>query len=218
MGLAIHDVMGAGVFTGARTTAFASAKTIAPSVTPALPALLPTLLPQLWRFALRLARHTADAQDLVQRTCVRALERQHQWQPQGQAEGSPLSWLYAVMHSIWLNEMRSRRLHPVDSLTVDADGDLDNHRDAAEAQIVDTQARDPSERLHFTQVVRAVESLPDAQRVVMLLVAVEGLSYREAADVLEVPLGTVMSRLARARLVIGQRFAEPGQRGQSHVA
>jgi RNA polymerase sigma-70 factor, ECF subfamily len=122
--------------------------------------------------------------------------------------------LYAVMHSIWLNEMRSRRLHPVDSLTADADGDSD----AAEAQIVDTQARDPAERLHFTQVVQAVEALPDAQRVVMLLVAVEGLSYREAADVLGVPLGTVMSRLARARLVIGQRFAERPSQGRSHVA
>jgi RNA polymerase sigma-70 factor, ECF subfamily len=177
---------------------------------PSVPALLPTLLPQLWRFALRLSRHTADAQDLVQRTCVRALERQHQWHP----EGSPLSWLYAVMHSIWLNEMRSRRLHPVDSLAGAADGE----GDAPELQVVDTQATDPSEQLHFSQVVRAVEALPDAQRVVMLLVAVEGLSYREAAEVLDVPLGTVMSRLARARVVIGQRFADRPLRGHIHVA
>jgi RNA polymerase sigma-70 factor, ECF subfamily len=208
---AIHDVMGVGVFTGASTTAFAMTP---PSVTPALPAALPTLLPQLWRFALRLSRHTTDAQDLVQRTCVRALERQHQWQPQGDPPGSPLSWLYAVMHSIWLNEMRSRRLHPVDSLAGGADGD----DDAPEMPVVDTQATDPVERLHFHQVVRAVEALPDAQRVVMLLVAVEGFSYREAADVLGVPLGTVMSRLARARLVIGQRFASRPQQGRSHVA
>ncbi len=183
-------------------------------VAPSLPTLLPTLLPQLWRFALRLTRHTADAQDLVQRTCVRGLERQHQWQPQERSDSSPLSWLYAVMHSIWLNEMRSRRLHPVDSLTADADND----NDAPDVQILDTHATDPSERLHFSQVVRAVEALPDAQRVVMLLVAVEGLSYREAAEVLGVPLGTVMSRLARARLVIGQRFASRPQQGRSHVA
>jgi RNA polymerase sigma-70 factor, ECF subfamily len=204
MHTANQDVIGRRVF--ARPRSFASRF----AMTPSLPALLPTLLPQLWRFALRLSRHTADAQDLVQRTCVRALERQHQWQP----EGSPLSWLYAVMHSIWLNEMRSRRLHPVDSLTGSADGDVD----APVLQVVDTQATDPSERLHFSQVVHAVEALPDAQRVVMLLVAVEGLSYREAADVLGVPLGTVMSRLARARVVIGQHFADRPLQGRSHVA
>jgi RNA polymerase sigma-70 factor, ECF subfamily len=119
------------------------------------------LLPKLWRFALRLTRHHDDAQDLVQRACVRALERQHQWNP----AGSPLSWLYAILHSIWLNEMRSRRLHPVSSLSPESD-------DAPEREIEDALATDPQARLFFRQVVGAVEALPEAQRVVVLLVAV----------------------------------------------
>ena len=65
--------------------------------------LLPTLLPRLWRFALRLARDPHDAEDLVQRTCVRALERRQQWQ----AGTAMLSWLFAIEHSIRLNELRS---------------------------------------------------------------------------------------------------------------
>jgi RNA polymerase sigma-70 factor, ECF subfamily len=169
---------------------------------------LPTLLPKLWRFALRLTRHHDDAQDLVQRTCVRGLERQHQWHP----EGSPLSWLYAIMHSIWLNEMRSRRLHPVDSLSAGSDADEEDR------PIADDRAADPQALLFFRQVVGAVEALPDAQRVVMLLVAVEGLSYREAADVIGVPVGTVMSRLSRARAVIGERFSDSPTVGKVHVA
>ncbi len=171
-----------------------------------LPSHLPGLLPKMWRFALRLTQHHHDAQDLVQRTCVRALEREHQWNHQG----SPLSWLYAILHSIWLNEMRSRRLHPVDSLSTDDDEE--------ERPLEDERAADPESLMFFRQVVLAVEGLPDAQRVVMLLVAVEGLSYREAADVIGVPIGTVMSRLARARVAIGERFSDSPSVGKFHVA
>jgi RNA polymerase sigma-70 factor, ECF subfamily len=171
---------------------------------------LPTLLPKLWRFALRLTRHHDDAQDLVQRTCVRALERQQQWQAAHSSNGSPLSWLYTILHSIWLNETRSRRLHPVDSLARDADDE--------EQPLPDPQGADPAARAYFHQVVAAVDALPEAQRGVMLLVAVEGLSYREAAEVLGVPVGTVMSRLSRARLVSGQRFAGNANQGNVHVA
>ena len=155
---------------------------------------LTALLPKLWRFALRLARHEEDAQDLVQRTCVRALERQHQWQRDTQ----PLSWLYAILHSIWLNELKSRRLRRVDSLS-GSEGE-------PEVDVIDNTTADPESSLFYRQVVRAVENLPEAQRVVMLLVAVEGLTYRETSDVLALPIGTVMSRLSRARLTIGLRF------------
>jgi RNA polymerase sigma-70 factor (ECF subfamily) len=177
---------------------------------------LPALLPRLWRFALRLTRHHHDAQDLVQRTCLRALERQHQWQPQANA----MPWLYTILHSIWLNEMRSRQLRAVDSLDGSGDSDDDGHRGLGvrEHTLADERALDPAMRLHFSQVVAAVDALPQAQRVVMLLVAVEGLSYREAADVIGVPIGTVMSRLARARVTIGAQFAAPAAKGSSHAA
>jgi RNA polymerase sigma-70 factor (ECF subfamily) len=166
---------------------------------------LPSLLPRLWRFALRLTRHHDDAQDLVQRSCVRALERQHQWQP----DTNLLAWMYSITHSIWLNELSARRLRPVGSL-VDEDG--------TDIEIEDRAAPDPETSMFYAQVVAAVDELPQAQRVVMLLVAVEGLSYREASDVLDLPIGTVMSRLSRARLAIGQRFVGSDSVEKKHVA
>lgn len=155
---------------------------------------LPALLPRLWRFALHLAGDRNDAEDLVQRACVRALERRHQLQP-GTAT---LSWLFSIVHSVWLNEVRARQIRSHGRIQW-SDGLADT--------VADPAAPDPETYAFHQQIIAAVEKLPDAQRAVMLLVAVEGLSYREAATALEVPVGTVMSRLARARLTIGQSFA-----------
>src|SRR5437764_12502219 len=78
----------------------------AASMSDDLPAVLPTLLPRLWRFALRLTQNQHDAEDLVQRACVRALERRNQLQ----AGTSTLSWLFSIVHSTWMNELRSRSI------------------------------------------------------------------------------------------------------------
>ena len=154
---------------------------------------LPALLPRLWRFALRLAANHHDAEDLVQRACVRALERRHQLQP----GTSVLSWLFSIVHTVWLNEVRARQIRSRASMQwSDGLGDT----------LAESAALDPETDAMHREVVAAVEQLPDAQRAVMLLVAIEGLSYREAADVLDMPIGTVMSRLARARLTIGSHF------------
>ena len=156
-----------------------------------LSAELPALLPRLWRFALRLAGDRHDAEDLVQRTCVRALERRHQLQP----GTSTLSWLFSIVHSVWLNELRARKIR--------SHGSMQWSEEYADT-VADPVTGNPETYAQHQQIISAVEKLPDAQRSVMLLVAVEGLSYREAATVLEVPIGTVMSRLARARLTIGE--------------
>jgi RNA polymerase sigma-70 factor, ECF subfamily len=156
---------------------------------------LPSLLPRLWRFAIRLAGDAHDAQDLVQRACVRALERRHQLQP-GTA---PLHWMYRIVHSVWMNELRSRRIRNRSSMP---------WTDELAETVPDSASATPEMDTLHRQVIAAVEALPEAQRAVMLLVAVEGLSYREAAEILDVPLGTVMSRLARARLLIGQTFGD----------
>jgi RNA polymerase sigma-70 factor (ECF subfamily) len=158
-----------------------------------LPAMLPGMLPRLWRFGLRLTANQHDAEDLVQRACVRALERRHQWQ----AGTSALSWLFSIMYSIWLNEVRARQIRGRASM---------EWQDDLVENLEDPSGRNPESELLHRQVINAVESLPEAQRAVMLLVAVEGLSYREAASVLDVPIGTVMSRLARARISVGQKF------------
>jgi RNA polymerase sigma-70 factor (ECF subfamily) len=157
---------------------------------------LPALLPRLWRFALRLAGNRHDAEDLVQRACVRALERRHQLQP----GTSTLSWLFSIVHSVWLNEVRARQIRSHGSM---------QWSEELTATVADPAAANPEMSALYMEIIAAVDKLPDAQRAVMLLVAVEGLSYREAAAVLDVPIGTVMSRLARARLTIGALFGVP---------
>ncbi|MBV8806235.1 MAG: RNA polymerase sigma factor [Sinobacteraceae bacterium] len=154
---------------------------------------IPVLLPRLWRFALRLAGDKHDAEDLVQRACMRALERRHQLQ----AGTVILSWLFSIMHTVWLNEVRARKVRNHASLQWDEE---------LTETLVDSSSADPETNALYQQVITAVARLPEAQRAVMLLVAVEGLSYREAADVMGIPVGTVMSRLARARLTIGEAF------------
>src|SRR5215467_1568587 len=145
---------------------------------------LPALLPRLWRYGLVLARDPATAEDLVQATCVRALERSSQF-----TIGTRLDrWLFTILRSIWINQLRAQRVRSGQGLV-----------DPEEALISDG-VREIETNIFAAQVFREVLELPEAQRETVLLVYVEGLTYREAAEVLEVPVGTIMSRLATARL------------------
>lgn len=164
----------------------------------------PEMLPRLWAFALRISGDRHDAEDLVQRACVRALERAHQLQP----DTSPLSWMFSIVHSTWINELRARSVRKRSSMEWDDDF-LEN--------VADPVDKGPEALLMHGQIISAVERLPEAQRVVMLLVAVEGLSYQEAADVLEVPIGTVMSRLSRARQAVGALLGTPDPKARASV-
>jgi RNA polymerase sigma-70 factor, ECF subfamily len=169
---------------------------------------LPQHVTRLWRFALRLTRHQTDAEDLAQRTYVRALEKAEQWHP----GTSLVSWLYAIMYSIWMNELRSAQRRREGGFTSD-----DDELNVSSEGTAQGQRSDPECQLMFKQVVQAVNELPEAQRVVLVLVAIEGLSYKEVAQVLELPIGTVMSRLARGRLSIGQRFLVGDQNAVNQV-
>jgi RNA polymerase sigma-70 factor (ECF subfamily) len=160
-----------------------------------LPHLLPAMLPRLWAFSLRLCGNEHDAEDVLQRACVRGLERASQLQP----GTSPLSWMFSIVHSTWINELRSRKVRS--RLSVTWDGSF-------LATVPDPAARSPEAVVLCGQVIAALERLPEAQRVVMLLVAVEGSSYADAARTLGVPIGSVMSRLSRARRAIGAQFSE----------
>jgi RNA polymerase sigma-70 factor (ECF subfamily) len=140
-------------------------------------------LSRLWRYGLVLSGNRDTAEHLVQATCVRALERSHQFQP-----GTCLNrWLISILHSIWLNEVRSRKVRQGQGL-VDAD-----------AVLVFDGMKDTESNILAVQVLREVQRLPEVQRETVYLVYVEGLTYREVADTLAVPIGTVMSRLAAAR-------------------
>lgn len=142
------------------------------------------LLPRLRRFALGLTGSRDDADDLVQAACERALSRLHQWQPDTRLD----SWMFRIVKTIWIDQWRTNRARgehvDLDSIEPPAGS---NGRHVTEA------------RNTLEVVCRAMERLPDEQRLVLTLVSVDGLSYEEAAAVLEVPVGTVMSRLARAR-------------------
>lgn len=155
-----------------------------------LPALLPGMLPRLWAFALRISGDRHDAEDLVQLACVRALERTHQLQP----DSSPLSWMFSIVHTTWINEIRSRDVRS---------RSRQEWNESVIETVTDPAAPTPETDLMHEQILRAVNGLPDGQREVMLLVAVERFSYKETAEILEVPIGTVMSRLSRARQTIG---------------
>jgi RNA polymerase sigma-70 factor, ECF subfamily len=155
-----------------------------------LASMLPAMLPRLWAFALRLTHNQYDAEELVQQTCVRALERAHQLAP----DTSPLSWMFSIIQSIWFNELRARAVRS--RLSFAADDDFWD-------KVPDVATNTPEEEVMYARIVKAIHQLPESQCVVMLLVAVEGFSYNEAAATLGVPTGTVMSRLSRARRAIG---------------
>lgn len=142
---------------------------------------LVALLPRLRRFARALSRNVDDADDLVQVAIERALIRLDQWRPGTRLD----SWMFGIVKNAWIDEVRSRRrrervLAP----------------EEAGAQVADAAGEAHIERL---SLAAAIDRLPDDQRLAVALVLVEGLAYKEAAEVLEVPVGTVTSRLARGR-------------------
>jgi RNA polymerase sigma-70 factor (ECF subfamily) len=157
-------------------------------------------LTRLWRYAIVLSRQRDVADDLVQATCVRALERAGQF-----VAGTRLDrWLFSILHSIWLNEIRSRRVRMGHGF-VDADETL-----------VFDGAQETETHILASQVLQRVQALPEAQRTAVFLAYVEGLSYREVAEVLDVPIGTVMSRLAAARAKLAEGMGPPNGAGLSN--
>lgn len=157
-----------------------------------LRAALASLLPRFRRFAIALTGSTPEGDDLVQAACERALQRLGQLQVAGRLDG----WMYSIMRSIWIDEIRARRVRHHEPLE-------------AAATVVGDQGETAAEgRSTLTAVRRALAELPSDQRTLLTLVCVDGLSYREAADVLGVPMGTVMSRLARGRQALHERLVE----------
>lgn len=142
------------------------------------------LVPRLRRFALSLSRTQADADDLVQSACERALRNKASFRPGTRMD----SWMYRIIQNLWLDNRRrlKTRKEEIDPM----DANLSDNGKAASA---------PAARLMLGQVETAIAALPDDQRVVLSLIALEGHSYKEVAAMLEIPIGTVMSRLSRAR-------------------
>ena len=138
-------------------------------------------IPTLRRYAWALLRNESDADDLVQDSVLRAIDRIDSFRTD--AELRP--WLFTIMHNLYVNRWRRNRRH-AQVMADDAEADLA----VSPSQPASMEVRD---------VLRGLDTLPDDQRQVLLLVAVEGFHYDEVARVLGVPTGTVMSRLSRAR-------------------
>jgi RNA polymerase sigma-70 factor, ECF subfamily len=155
---------------------------------------LVALLPRLRRFALSLTRNAADADDLVQDACLRAIARADDWDP---AQGLD-RWVFRILRNSFISDTRRAR-------TRAGQGRVD----AAEAPELRTHATAEHD-LAATQIMGRLAALPEGYAAVLLLVAVEGYSYAEAAGLLSIPPGTVMSRVSRARQMLAERLAETG--------
>ncbi|MBO6783492.1 MAG: sigma-70 family RNA polymerase sigma factor [Alphaproteobacteria bacterium] len=140
-------------------------------------------IPSLRRYALVLLRHDETrADDLVQDCLVRALSRWHLWKRPGNLR----AWLFTILHNIYVNDVARAAARP----------DVVEIQDYFPAMAVPANQTD---RVRLREVVSAIQALPDNQRQTLLLVTMEGFSYEETADITGVPIGTVMSRLSRAR-------------------
>lgn len=140
-------------------------------------------LASIWRYALSLSGKPDIADDLTQSTVLRAMEKHHQFQ----ANSHLIAWSLTICRSIWLNDLRAQSIRKTQSLTTST-------------EIEDVIANfDVETNIFASQVFSQVMELPEAQRETVMLVYVEGFKYSEAAKILGVPIGTIMSRLAVAR-------------------
>jgi RNA polymerase sigma-70 factor (ECF subfamily) len=150
-------------------------------------------LPPLRRYARALTRDEAQADDLVQDALARAFERRATFR----AGANLRNWLLSILHNVFIDACRRRQ--------------AEARREAEIARLAEASAPAGQEsRLHLQQIATAFLHLPEEQRAALHLVAIEGLSYQEAADTLQIPVGTLMSRLSRARAAL--RAFEAGAR------
>jgi RNA polymerase sigma-70 factor (ECF subfamily) len=165
-------------------------------------------MPALYTAALRMTRNAADAEDLVQETYLKAYRAFGSFE-----QGTNLkAWLYKILTNTFINAYRSRRRRPEQTEIEDVE-DLYLYRRLGGLEAA-TAGRSAEEEVldHFTDtdVKEALESLPESFRMTVLLADVEGFSYREIADILDIPIGTVMSRLHRGRRALQKALFDFG--------
>jgi len=169
-------------------------------------------MPSLYTAALRMTRNAADAEDLVQETYLKAYRAWHSFK-----QGTNLkAWLYRILTNTFINSYRAKKRRP-DESELDEVEDLYLYRrlGGLEAAQTGRSAEDEVMDLFTDEEVKAaIEALPESFRLAVLLADVEGFSYKEIADILDVPIGTVMSRLHRGRKALQKALFDVGtQRG-----
>jgi len=157
---------------------------------------------QLYPAALRMTRNPSDAEDLLQETFAKAYAGFHQFKP-----GTNLrAWLHRILANTFINSYRKRRREPVTELGIDFQDDWHVASDplTPPARSAESEAL---ERLADSDILQALRELPEEFRVTIYLADVEGYPYREIAQIMGTPIGTVMSRLHRGRAKLRQRLA-----------
>ena len=162
-------------------------------------------LPRLRRFTHALTGNQDDGDEILQAACERAIRHIDKWHPGTRLD----SWIFKIARNLHLNMVRGRGLRGDHLVPVDAEQQIGDPVDSTRAM---------ENRLTYEAVRRKVGLLPEEQRSVLLLICVEGLSYKEVAEVLEVPIGTVTSRLARARSALKGYLEEPVASGRAKQA
>lgn len=147
---------------------------------------LDAVYPRLWRYALARTGRREWADDLAQATALRAIEKAHLFDPETHLD----RWLFRMAQRVWLNELRSRKVREGGGLVPVED-------------IEHPSANNIETNILASEVLTRISELPEVQRVTVFLVYVEGYRYAEAAAHLDVPIGTIMSRLATARKTLG---------------
>ncbi len=156
---------------------------------------------QLHAVALRLTQNQCDAEDLVQDTLARAYTKFHQFTPGTNLGG----WLYKILLSTFYSGCRQRKSRPAEVLTADNDA-TGRASTVPPARSAEAEALG---RLGDSDVIRALADLPVAYKTVIYLADVEGYRYAEIADVLDMPIGTVMSRMHRGRAMLRAKLSQP---------
>jgi RNA polymerase sigma-70 factor, ECF subfamily len=169
-------------------------------------------MPSLYTAALRMTRNPADAEDLVQETYLKAYRAFASF-----TEGTNLkAWLYRILTNTYINIYRAKKRRPDETDVEDFENLYLYHRlGAGEGSTVGRSAEEQVlDRFTEAEVKDAIEALPEQFRMAVILGDVEGFSYKEMAEILDVPIGTVMSRLHRGRRALQKRLYEFGrQRG-----
>ena len=158
---------------------------------------LTALLPRLARYARVLTPSQHDADDLLQKSCERALSR---WQQLDSTKNMD-RWVFTIMNSVWKNEIRSIAIRQGQGFV--------------STDELDSPKTSPDGHIYLRQVLERVMALPENQREIVLLVYVEGFSYAKAAEIANIPIGTVMSRLSRAREALCQWAGESAKPSSS---
>jgi RNA polymerase sigma-70 factor, ECF subfamily len=168
---------------------------------------------QLYPAALRMTRNPSDAEDLIQETFAKAYAGFHQFKP----DTNLRAWLHRILANTFINSYRKKRREPVQDLGADFQEDWQTGNDPLTPPVASAEAQ-ALEGLADSEILRALRELPSEFRVAIYLADIEGYPYKDIAEIMGTPIGTVMSRLHRGRAKLRQRLTSYAPRGLAVIS